>query len=120
MDENRQPECSPHRLAPLVDALRRPPVLTAGLLLLIVVWAFWTTLTTMADRWSRDPQYSHGFLVPMFACALLWFRREWLDKARWEPCIWGLPLMLAGITIRLLAIRRDIEPLDAFSLLPTL
>ena len=27
-------------------------------------------------RWSDDPQYSHGYLVPLFALYLLWVRRD--------------------------------------------
>ena len=92
----------------------------AGVLLVVLLWSYWTTLTAMADRWARDPQYSHGFLVPVFALVVLWFRRELLKSAVWEPCLLGLPVLLAGVVIRLFAIQRDIEPLDAFALLPTL
>ena len=38
---------------------------------LIVLWAYWPALTAMAEKWSTDPQYSHGFLVPAFALFLL-------------------------------------------------
>ena len=41
-----------------------------------LAWAYWPTLTTMADKWTSDPQYSHGFLVPVFALYLLWHRRR--------------------------------------------
>src|SRR5215211_9162772 len=27
----------------------------------------------MAERWSSDPQYSHGFIVPVFALVVLCF-----------------------------------------------
>src|SRR4051812_22408341 len=93
-------------------------IASAGLLLVVLLWSFWTTLAAMADRWARDPQYSHGFLVPLFALVVLWFRRDWLKKATWDPSLLGLPILLAGVVIRLLAIRRDIQPLDAFALLP--
>jgi exosortase len=92
----------------------------AGLLFAVLIWSFWTTLVVMAERWAHDPQYSHGFLVPVFAVVVLWFRRDRLATVEWQPCLWGLPLLLAGVGIRLFAIRRNIEPLDAFCLLPTL
>ena len=85
-----------------------------------LVWSYWTTLAAMADRWERDPQYSHGFLVPVFALVVLWHRGDLLKKATWQPALLGLPILLAGVAIRLFAIRRDLEPLDAFALLPTL
>jgi exosortase len=106
---------------PIMTApIRALPWVCAGVMLVVLLWSYWTTLVAMADRWARDPQYSHGFLVPVFALVVLWFRRDWLKKATWEPSFLGLPLLLAGVVIRLFAIRRDIEPLDAFSLLPTL
>jgi exosortase len=39
------------------------------------LWAYWPTLQEMADRWSHDPRYSHGFLVPAFSLYLLWMCR---------------------------------------------
>jgi exosortase len=66
-----------------------------------VVWAHWTTFGEMADRWSRDPQYSHGYLVPVFALALLWLRREWLPSWPLTASWWGLLLLALGIGLRL-------------------
>lgn len=39
---------------------------------IIVTYA--NTLEWVADFWQR-PEYSHGYLIPAFACALLWLRR---------------------------------------------
>jgi exosortase len=65
------------------------------------LWAYWTTLGQMAQRWSQDPMYSHGYLVPGFALALLWFRRHHLADGGWAPTWWGLPLLAAGLGLRL-------------------
>src|SRR5205807_2387570 len=102
------------------ESVSSPALVSVVGLLAAVIWSYWTTLSAMADRWARDPQYSHGFLVPVFAALVLWFRRDRLKKATWEPSLLGLPVLLAGVVIRLMAIRRDVEPLDAFALLPTL
>src|SRR5947207_11057722 len=65
---------------------------------LCLFWAFWPTLRTMADRWSHDPQYSHGFLVPLFAAVVLWHRRELVPKSL-APNWWGLVLLLLGVSL---------------------
>jgi exosortase len=117
---NLLPLHSPFRPAHKEGLLGTQAMLSAGVLLALLLWSFWTTLSTMADRWAGDPQYSHGFLVPVFALVVLWFRGDWLKKATWEPSLLGLPILLAGVVIRLFAIRRDVEPLDAFALMPTL
>src|SRR2546421_132539 len=46
------------------------------LLGLAALWAYWTTLGVLVERWGFDPQYSHGYLVPAFAGYLLWLRRD--------------------------------------------
>ncbi|HEY2785220.1 MAG TPA: exosortase/archaeosortase family protein [Fimbriiglobus sp.] len=48
----------------------RFPLLLAGVGL--AGWAFWPTLQFLFGKWVNDPQYSHGFLVPLFAGYYLW------------------------------------------------
>jgi exosortase len=67
-------------------------------------WAHWTPLADMAHRWARDPQYSHGYLVPAFALVLLWLRRGKLADAPLRPNLWvGGALLAAGLALRLWA-----------------
>src|SRR5690349_18037361 len=72
---------------------------------LLCLWAYWTTLGEMARRWLDDPQYSHGYLVPVFAAYLLWSRRDRLGGAAWQPSWWGLGLVLLAAVVRLAAAR---------------
>ncbi len=84
-----------------------------------VVWAYWVTLGNMATLWGRDPQYSHGYLVPLFALYLLWLRRELWPNA-FRPSWLGAPLLLVGILTRFGGAFAGSPWLDAISLLPTL
>ncbi len=63
-------------------------------------WAHWPALKIMADKWAADPQYSHGFLVPLFAVALLWVRQSLLPKAALRPSWWCIPVLLVGVGMR--------------------
>jgi exosortase len=74
----------------------------------------------MAENWWRDPQYSHGFLVPGFAALILWFRRPMLAKAKPQTNWWGLAFLVLGLALRLMGGLMDVPSVDAFSLLPTL
>jgi exosortase len=87
----------------------------AGLLL----GTHWGTLGHLVERWTHDPQYSHGFVVPLFAAAVLWSRREMVASVRWKPAWIGFGLLAIGVALRLIAVQADIEPLDSLSLLPT-
>lgn len=55
-----------------------------GVFLVCFFWAYWPTFAHLANRWAIDPQYSHGFLVPIFAIAMLWLRLDYLKKENAE------------------------------------
>jgi exosortase len=112
----------PSLIADTVPAWRfsKNAALVLGALAGFFVFSHWATLVKMAERWSSDPQYSHGFIVPVFALVVLWSRRDLLNGVVWEPAWVGGLLMGIGFALRYIAIPSDIESLDALSLLPTL
>jgi exosortase len=112
------PSCPAPRTA--VSPLLREAAVAVALLTAGLLWSYLPTLAALAERWARDPQYSHGFLVPVFALALLWSRRDLLAHAVWKPELWGLPLLLGGLALRQLAALANIDALDSISLLPVL
>jgi exosortase len=85
-----------------------------------LLWAYWPTLATMAERWSSDPQYSHGFLVPVFALVVLWARRDSFPAGKIAPSWWGLPLLALGLVLWLGGAAIYLPSVGSFSLLPTL
>jgi len=85
-----------------------------------VLWSYWTTLGEAAERWSIDPQYSHGYLVPAFAALLLWLRRGRLAGGPARANGWGWPLLAAAIVLRFVGSYYHFVWFDAVSLLPCL
>lgn len=83
-------------------------------------WTYWPTLSLMADKWASSPQYSHGYLVPLFAIGILWLKRQDLDVSRLTPNWWGLVLLLVGVAIRIAGARFYFDWFDAISLLPVI
>jgi exosortase len=81
--------------------------------------AYWPTLMEMAERWAHEPQYSHGFLVPIFALFLLWHRRP-SNSISYEGTPWGLVLVLVGAALHLTGTYFYVAWLEAVSLLPCL
>jgi exosortase len=41
---------------------------------LLALYSYWPLFEYLVFTWNHSPQYSHGFLVPVFAAWLLWFR----------------------------------------------
>jgi exosortase len=135
--ENRQS----HLPTPLSS---KPLALVAGLAVL-VLWSYWPTLAVLAQRWAHDPQYSHGYLVPLFALVLLWRRATWRagsvsdrsepigdrgaarvddgsarDHGRLQPGWIGVPLLALAFGLRLLADYLYFDWLEAASLIVAL
>jgi exosortase len=84
------------------------------------MWAYWPALLELTRRWAQDPQYSHGWLVPVFAAVLLWFRRNRLPENGLKPTWWGLPLLAGGILLRFAGSWFYFEWFDPISLVPCL
>jgi exosortase len=56
----------------------------------------------LVDDWINDPNYSHGFVVPLASIWIIWSMRETLGKTLVEPKSWGL-LVMAFAVLQLLA-----------------
>lgn len=66
---------------------------------LALIWGWWPSIRTMVERWNTDPQYSHGFLVPILAMAIISVR--WQDRRREDcrPLKMGLVWVVAGCVL---------------------
>ncbi len=87
---------------------------------LALLWCYAPTLAAMAERWSNDPKYSHGFLVPVFAAVVLWVRRQDHRGITLRLHGGGLPWLAVAGLLRLASAAFYFEGLDALSLLPAL
>ena len=99
-------EAGPARnLPPLLNQLRvawghaegRAAILGAGVCVAMLGWLYRATLAHFALVWSTDPNYSHGFLVPLIS---LWFA----NSAATEGPIQKLPATAIGVALLLVAI----------------
>jgi exosortase len=110
----------------LQEAVRfRPPAATlaaASAVAALLLWSYWPIAEWLYRTWSRNPDYSHGFLVPVFAIALLWLRRDLWPAHGIAPTTSafaaGTALILAGGVARAAGIYVQIITLEALSLIP--
>jgi len=89
-----------------------------GILASIVTWSYFSTIAKAADRWQTDIQYSHGWLIPVFALYLLWHRRELLIGQSLEPSWWSMPFLMVAIALRWIEVRYSYNAPDALSMTP--
>ncbi len=86
-------------IACLPPAGRRAPIVFGVFFLAALLWSYWPALCSVEKRWSSDPQYSHGYLVPGFAFLVLWCRRKAMPAS--GPSWWGVAGLTAAAALRL-------------------
>ena len=59
-------------------------------------------LSQMVVQWWQNPDYSHGFVVPLFVGYVLYQRRHKLQQVSIDPSHWGFPVMLGAIGLLLM------------------
>ena len=97
---------------------RTPWYIIGGLTLAIVV-AYFNTLKIVAVRWTDD-QYSHGFLVPIFAAVLIAMLRWPFQPVSTAERWWGIAILGAGLLFRLASAYMHSVTANAVSIIPTL
>src|SRR3546814_20720933 len=69
-----------------------------GLLIAVIVWAFWDSAVSMSSIWYHSPTFNHGFLIPLISIWLIWNRRDALMAVAPRGRILGLlGLLCSGL-----------------------
>jgi hypothetical protein len=72
-------------------------VVPCGLLVVAFLYLYASVLPALVTDWFTDPDYSHGFLVPVLSGYFIWQRRQTLAALAVQPCWWGLAVLLIGV-----------------------
>jgi exosortase len=89
-------------IANVAETMMQVPSIKYGLwsatavLLCVAGWVYWPVFRDLSEAWARDPQYSHGFIVPLFAIAILVLRKNLFDADSILPSWWSVPALLLG------------------------
>lgn len=74
-----------------------------GFLLTAVLVALYApVLSRLVLQWYNDPDYSHGFIVPLLSAYLIWQRRKKLAQVAHRPSYTGLLVVLASLGLLVL------------------
>jgi exosortase len=74
----------------------------AIVLLVLVGWLYFSILGRLAQQWTHDPNFSHGFFVPAFSLFVLWQERGRLSALPVKPSWTGLPIVLLALCVLVL------------------
>jgi exosortase len=66
--------------------------------------AYWRILAKLVTDWWQIPDFSHGFLVPVFAAYLVWAKRKRLLEIRIVPNWLGVVVTAVALVVLLLGV----------------
>lgn len=93
------------QIAPRPATLRRIStnlLIAVGLLAILYGWLFEINARQLVHTWYTDPDWSHGFLVPLIAVYLAYLHKDTLVKLRPKGTKVGLALLLYGVASQVL------------------
>ncbi len=69
------------------------------MLAVLLLWLYHSILTHLAGQWWSDPNFSHGFFVPLFSAFVIWQERSRLTSLSLRPSWWGLGFVGFGLCV---------------------
>lgn len=77
-------------------------IVQALLLTGVLGYLYASVLPALVADWENDPDYSHGFLIPVLSGYFLWEKRQELLQLSPQPSAMGLIALLGGAALLLL------------------
>jgi len=75
----------------------------AGLIAAGFIWLYFRTLSGLVSDWSSDPNFSHGFLIPVISLYMVWYKKDQLREIPRQPSLIGLGIIVLGLLVHVVA-----------------
>jgi exosortase len=76
----------------------------SALICVLMAAVYYHVLAKLVTDWYQIPDFSHGFLVPIFAAYLVWVKRKALLVTRIVPTWSGIVVIVLGLLVLLLGV----------------
>lgn len=83
---------------PTADRLYSP-LWQIAVIVALLLWLYVPTLVHLVAQWWKDPDFSHGFFVPLFSGFVIWQERSRLAALTPRPSWWGLLFLGVGLCL---------------------
>jgi len=70
----------------------------------LIGWLYSSILYHLVGQWWQDPNFSHGFFVPLFSAFVLWQDRFPLAALPATPSSWGLFIVVGALFVLILGV----------------
>jgi exosortase len=65
----------------------------------LTILVYFDVMSRLIHQWSNDPNFSHGFIVPLFSAFVVWTQRQSLVALPLKPSSWGLAIIAASLAM---------------------
>jgi len=86
------------------SAAKRYPWWQVAVLVVLIGWLYSSILYHLVGQWWQDPNFSHGFFVPLFSAFVLWQDRSRLAAVPVTPSSWGLLIVVGALFVLILGV----------------
>ena len=93
--------------------------LVIGILTVLLIYSYWPGLLNAQASWN-NPQYSHGWIVPLFAAGLLFWWRQPVQPVALSARLAGMGLLVGSFALRLWCASYRIVTIDMYTFVPAL
>jgi exosortase len=90
------------------------------LLVTVLAFLYAPVVKLLVWQWYNDPDYGHGFLVPLLSAYLIWARRDKLRQIARRPSAWGMVVVLGSLGLLFLGSLGAENSLSRVSILCTI
>lgn len=104
---------------PPLQIRSRQAIIAAVALLAILTWVYGSVIAVLATRWSSDPSYSHGYIVPLIAAGIAWCRLRQRSLEQLRPSLLGVIVLAIGLATHVGGGLYYYEWADAISIVPS-
>jgi exosortase len=98
---------------------QRLPWIVIGVLSALLAYSYWPSLAQLPSFWD-NPQYQHGWIVPVFTVLLLFWWRKPVGPVTASARAAGVGLLLLSFVMRLWCASFRIVTLDMYTFVPAL
>jgi exosortase len=105
--------------ADLRDPAQAMPWLMVAGLSALLMYSYWVSLAQLPSFWD-NPQYQHGWIVPVFTVVLLFWWRQPVRAVAPSARYAGIGLLVASFALRLFCASFRIVTIDMYTFVPAL
>jgi exosortase len=106
-------------VAEMRSADQRMPWIVIGVLSALLFYSYWPSLVQLPSFWD-NPQYQHGWIVPLFTTMLLFWWRKPVRSVTLSARLAGAGLLVASFAVRIYCASFRIVTLDMYTFVPAL